>query len=484
MKRIIIAIAATLLLSVNATAHSGKPDFHVIIDTDGALDDLRAISMLLAEADIQVLAITCSQGSLSPSSVYEKVNNLLANYHHEGIPQGICESVDSQLPEWASFSENIHWGNPVVANNEKREAIELISETIQNYPKKITLIALGSLKAYTDVLESKPELSDNIERIIWYNSHTIKDGFNHSVSPNSYKKIKQLGITLDIVANYPSVQTVNASYQEKLKDINSKYGKQINLAQQAPEVQSQIDQGHIQLWDDLVPLYIIYKDLFETKTKDHITLVNLKSELAETHLQDTIRRMLESGAATNNRVFNQFPTESQLYKPDYADILTSTITKYGDIEWKAIAMTNEVHGHTGIYSIIGAKMGIRAMEYFNVGVNNLTVNTFAGNKPPLSCFNDGMQISSGATIGQGLITISDSISTIPSAIITYNQHRISIALKPEIAKQMQREIKEGIQTHGLLTDDYWEYIEHLAIDYWSTFNRHDIFTIKPLNTDE
>ena len=47
-------------------------------------------------------------------------------------------------------------------------------------------------------------------------------------------------------------------------------------------------------------------------------------------------------------------------------------------------MTNEIHGHTGIYSIIGAKMGIRAMEYFNVGVNNLMITSFAGSEPPLS----------------------------------------------------------------------------------------------------
>jgi len=84
-------------------------------------------------------------------------------------------------------------------------------------------------------------------------------------------------------------------------------------------------------------------------------------------------------------------------------MLNKTIGKFGLVEWKAISMTNEIHGHTGIYSIIGAKMGIRAMEYFNVGVNNLEeVTTFAGNNSPLSCFNDGVQISTGATIGQVL----------------------------------------------------------------------------------
>ncbi len=143
-------------------------------------------------------------------------------------------------------------------------------------------------------------------------------------------------------------------------------------------------------------------------------------------------------------------------------------------------MTNEIHGHTGIYSIIGAKMGIRAMEYFNVGVNNLVVTTFAGSEPPLSCFNDGVQISSGATIGQGLITVSDSISPIPSAIFEFNNQKVNISLNPEIARQMGNDIRYGIEEYGLLTDAYWLYVEKLAITYWRDFDRHEIFTVKKL----
>jgi pyrimidine-specific ribonucleoside hydrolase len=143
-------------------------------------------------------------------------------------------------------------------------------------------------------------------------------------------------------------------------------------------------------------------------------------------------------------------------------------------------MTNEIHGHAGIYTIIGAKMGVRAMEFFNVGVNNLTATTFAGHKPPLSCFNDGIQISSGATIGQGLITISDSLSVVPTAIFEFNNQKVKISLKPEIAAQMQKEIKYGVQEHGLLTAQYWLYIEELAIKYWSNYNRYEIFNITML----
>jgi pyrimidine-specific ribonucleoside hydrolase len=212
--------------------------------------------------------------------------------------------------------------------------------------------------------------------------------------------------------------------------------------------------------------------LFETKLENNVKLVSLNSMIPENVLHETIGKLLVSATQTNNRVFISFPVDTALYKQNYSSMVNYTIKKYGLIEWKAITMTNEIHGHTGIYSIIGAKMGVRAMEYFNVGVNNMYVTTFAGKKPPLSCFNDGIQISTGATIGQGLISISDSVSNIPSAMFEFNNQKIQVSLKEEIARQMQNEIKYGIKTFGLLTDKYWLYIEELAIKYWRDFNKH------------
>jgi pyrimidine-specific ribonucleoside hydrolase len=106
--------------------------------------------------------------------------------------------------------------------------------------------------------------------------------------------------------------------------------------------------------------------------------------------------------------------------------------------------------------------------------------TYAGNAPPLSCFNDGIQIATGATIGQGLIQISDSVSDIPSVMFEFNSQKIKMSLKQPIVEQMKKDISYGIQTYGLESDKYWLYIEELALKYWSDFDRHTIFTISEL----
>ena len=83
LKKIGTILILYALVAAQLFAHSGKPKFHLIIDTDGALDDMRSLTMFLSVEDIRVLAITCSQGTLLPELVREKVKSLLSDFHSE-----------------------------------------------------------------------------------------------------------------------------------------------------------------------------------------------------------------------------------------------------------------------------------------------------------------------------------------------------------------------------------------------------------------
>ena len=88
MKRLYFIISI-LFLCINLYSHPWKPSHYVIVDTDGGIDDMRAITMLLASPDVRVLAITVSPGALSAENAYLKVRSLLNSYFHEGIPVAI-----------------------------------------------------------------------------------------------------------------------------------------------------------------------------------------------------------------------------------------------------------------------------------------------------------------------------------------------------------------------------------------------------------
>ena len=160
--------------------------------------------------------------------------------------------------------------------------------------------------------------------------------------------------------------------------------------------------------------------------------------------------------------------------------MDSVIAKHGMEEWKASVITNEFHGHLGIYSIIGVKMGIRAREYFNVEKDILKVLSYAGYITPFSCLNDGLQVSTGATLGMNLISVADNRKPESSAEFTYKNETIRIKLKPEYAEKIAADIAEGIIKFGLMDDGYWKLVRQASLKYWLEWDRNKIFDIEKL----
>jgi pyrimidine-specific ribonucleoside hydrolase len=486
MKYRLLLILLVAALFTRAYPHSGNPAYHVIIDTDGALDDMRAITMLLSCNDVRVLAITCSDGTLRADSTMVKVKALLAAFHHEGIPVGVSKGTDAALPAWSSFMQSVHWGNTQEGADGGQGGIPgfpvldaqyLMDQVTDGYRQKITLVALGSLATFASWMDAASEKQEKIDRIIWYNASPMEEGFNYQAAPKGFDFLERTGIGIHIVSGPAGGLPVSTEYVSLMENSASPYAQHLAHIHQSSSVHEKVRQQQLYLLEDLVPLYLTVPVLFDVRHEQQITFVNPVAHLPSSLIYEVIRELLASSIQPDNKVFSAFPVGKELYLPAYKSMLPGTIDAFGMIEWKAIVLTNEIHGHTGIYSIIGAKMGIRAMEYFNVGVNNLVVESFAGDAPPLSCFNDGIQISTGATIGQGLIHVSDSVSAVPSAVFQCNQLKVHISVREELAERMEQEIAYGERTYGILTDAYWLYIERLAQTYWAELDRNEIFRI-------
>ena len=99
-----------------------------------------------------------------------------------------------------------------------------------------------------------------------------------------------------------------------------------------------------------------------------------------------------------------YPTDPALFNETLGPFVKQIIERHGLEEWKATLLTNEMHRHLGLWSIIGAKMGVRAREILNAPFDHLEVISFAGYQPPFSCLNDGIQISTGSSLGRGTIS--------------------------------------------------------------------------------
>jgi pyrimidine-specific ribonucleoside hydrolase len=174
-------------------------------------------------------------------------------------------------------------------------------------------------------------------------------------------------------------------------------------------------------------------------------------------------------------VFSRIPRDRNSFQEDVAPLINQIIARHGEQEWEIVVITNEFHRHLGIYSILGAKMGLAAREHFHAGLDELTILSYAGQRPPISCLNDGLQVSTGATLGHGTIRIADASAPLPSARFTHDGQTLTLTLKQVYWDQIRSEIRQTIETHGLNTPEYWHAVRRLGLKYWLQWNRQDLF---------
>ncbi len=456
----------------------------IIIDTDCAIDDMRAISLLLYRPEITVEAILLSDGSLPPQEGAHKINALLKELNVDNIAVACGDRLKGINPPWREFNRQIKWGEksdtPVTGLN----AVDCLIEKLKNVDEKVILVCLGPLTNIAQLLKKDASLTSKIERIIWYND-SVKpmQGFNFNCDKGSADLVFKSNMRIDVISNLNKDNSLfDTSMYEVCMHSKTRLASILKNVFSQPSVNQKLHQDHFRLCDDLVALYITNPELFDINIiTDELNVRYIKDYNVQ-GVREAITDMI-NGTYTSERnvVFNRFPVQPEMFNYDIRPIIDSAIARYGYDEWKANVMTDEFHGHLGVFSIVGAKMGIKARELFGVGADMLDVTTFAGSKPPYSCLNDGIQVSTGATVGMGTIHLSKHGQNKPSAIFTYGNRSIRISLKKEYLEQVDADIKEGIMKFGLMDDGYWKLIRHNAIKYWVEWDRNKIFDIEEIS---
>lgn len=117
-----------------------------------------------------------------------------------------------------------------------------------------------------------------------------------------------------------------------------------------------------------------------------------------------------------------------------------------------IKRTEEFHGHVGPFIVAGLKMGLLAMEKLDAEkYTGMKVVVETGTTPPISCIVDGIQMSTGCTLGKGNIEVLSNNK--PTATFTkksINQN-IKITLKDkwlqaiaDVSKESMEELAEKV----------------------------------------
>jgi inosine-uridine nucleoside N-ribohydrolase len=163
-------LVSTLEVTPPASASDLYP---VIIDTDMATDDWMAILFLLHRPEVDVQAITVTgTGEAHCDPGVSNALGLIALADHSPVAVACGRETpllgDHVFPQaWRDFVDGMAGmtlpggENPISGLN----AVQLLIQTIQSSPVKVTLLALGPLTNVAEALQSEPALTDNIRMI-------------------------------------------------------------------------------------------------------------------------------------------------------------------------------------------------------------------------------------------------------------------------------------------------------------------------------
>ena len=108
-------------------------------------------------------------------------------------------------------------------------------------------------------------------------------------------------------------------------------------------------------------------------------------------------------------------------------------------------VAREFHGHGGPFLIIGLRMGIKALGVLDSkGWFNLRCIAYLRWEPPVSCVIDGIQISTGCTMGKHNIEVLDDDGV--QAVFCKGDDSIELKVRDEVLKMVKESFKEENST--------------------------------------
>ncbi|MCD7971365.1 MAG: nucleoside hydrolase [Candidatus Azobacteroides sp.] len=286
-----------LPVCLSAWAHPEEERYRVIIDTDGAADDLRAICMLLSRPEIRVLAIVSSEGALLPEETAGKIHCLLSELKREEIPVGTGRTLENPAPGWRRQSQLIKWGED---SPEKaplfKSAKELIRKKLSESNENVLYICLGSFTNLHDVVTETPDISGKIQKVLWYNDHQkFIQGANYQADSKAAEKILQSGMEIAVISAQPHPIPVNKEYIDNIRDIHTPYVQKIIQTHTEGILEPVVASAHMHAWDDLIPVYLFYPELFTVlPEKERITIYFLENNEAVSNAHKKIKELLET----------------------------------------------------------------------------------------------------------------------------------------------------------------------------------------------
>lgn len=532
--RLAAALLSLLLLAIPAAGDEPLP---LLIDTDMGLDDMRAIALMMDAGHLKVHGVSTVFGSQEPRRGGRAMIRLLGGLGHRRIPvsPGAEEPLEGKFepPAWRPVCEtatdNLYGNEGHVLLHES--AHQMISRLARREGKEIQLVCLGPLTNLALALEADPSLPKVVHTLIVACADTVEPHFNITADPEAALRV--LGapwkrvILLGGAGESLGIDFGDVLQGIQVERISGRTARGLGILCGSAE--------HLLLGDELASLYLIRPQLFTLSDPFCATVIQegeqrgliargevngacrvgtaqpgVPGPILVRAMLDSIGDLLDresspSGGSPDHQshqgsgtLLRQFPPlEKSGYRDDVAGWMDRIVTAHGAEEWRWSVLAGEIHGHLGIYSMVGVKMGIRAMEILSATRQTLELAPHCGSQPPLSCLQDGLMVSTGATPGRGLLLSTTGALLLPplyvdeeiddladaggpaaAASFYYGERMITIRLLPEVQQLIGERINALARQHdGTSSETYFTALRSEALKLQLELDRNKIFEV-------
>jgi purine nucleosidase len=269
----------------------------VIHDNDGHVDDLLSTLLLWLHPEIDLQAVTLTDGDCYVQQAYEAMVKMATYLELEGAEIGYSEDpVPNEFPEnWRResyiinelpiFSENA-LKKPYQAGR-PRKSQALIADILANSKRPITLVTTGPLTNVAPVFVERPELREKVDEVIAMGGafnvsgnveHPEHDGtaeWNFFADPPAAKAMLDTGIhmrliPLDVTNKVPITREFLARVDEQ--------ADRYRASQLAAKIYSLVKGLNYYFWDTLTVAAAIHPDMFTYKDMRIDIAANGKSQ--------------------------------------------------------------------------------------------------------------------------------------------------------------------------------------------------------------
>jgi len=117
----------------------------------------------------------------------------------------------------------------------------------------------------------------------------------------------------------------------------------------------------------------------------------------------------------------------------------------------------DFHGHLGPFLVLGVRMGIIARSVLAPkSLADMNALVFVELRPPASCAIDGVQVSSGCTLGKGTIQVSESNDRVAGEF-RVGSRTCAVSVKTGVLSQLFQDTRKATDSEMIvMAEEVWK----------------------------